>query len=152
VYFYKKKCLNPLRICCSFRPTTTTTTTTTTRTTKIPRVTQQQVRPSSGTGTASGTYLPTEEEQTCGLYLGTHHIVGGSVTKRGELPFVVALGYRGRSGVITYNCGATLINRLDKSLIAFLNCSTFKILNFLQTLCHYCCTLSSQNYKKTTNC
>lgn len=62
--------------------------------------------------TSSGTYLPTDKDNTCGDNLDTDQIVGGTLAKPGELPFVVALGYRSRgTGKITYNCGATLINR-----------------------------------------
>jgi len=43
--------------------------------------------------------------------LGTGFIIGGTTTKRGELPYQALLGYRGRRKKIKYNCGGTLINR-----------------------------------------
>ena len=94
------------------RTTATTaprTTTTTTTTTPVPRGGSIDF---GDEGTASGTYQPTLAEGTCGTYLGTGHIIGGEVTKRGELPYLAALGYRSSSGEKTnYNCGGTLINR-----------------------------------------
>ena len=60
----------------------------------------------------SGIYHPNENDETCGVYLGAGFILGGNVTKRGELPYQAALGYRGKKGKgNSYNCGGTLINR-----------------------------------------
>ena len=79
--------------------------------------------------TAAGNYHPNEADGTCGQYLGTEglnsasirgpeipgFIVGGEYanqdTKRGELPYQAALGYKAIGGSIKYNCGGTLINR-----------------------------------------
>ena len=87
--------------------------------------------------TAAGNYHPNEADGTCGQYLGTERlnsasilgilgvdirgpeipgfIVGGEYTnqdtKRGELPYQAALGYKAIGGSIKYNCGGTLINR-----------------------------------------
>lgn len=61
--------------------------------------------------TASGTYQPTEREQSCGTYLGSGQIIGGVVTKQGEIPFAALLGYRQSINNIQYRCGGTLINR-----------------------------------------
>jgi len=58
-----------------------------------------------------GRYHPNEDDGTCGEYLGTGFIIGGVVTKRGELPYQAVLGYKGRRGKVKYNCGGTLINR-----------------------------------------
>jgi len=58
-----------------------------------------------------GRYHPNENDGTCGEYLGTGFIIGGVVTKRGELPYQAVLGYKGRRGKVKYNCGGTLINR-----------------------------------------
>ena len=63
------------------------------------------------TDSAAGNYHPTEEDGTCGQYLGTGFIPGGEYTKRGELPYQAALGYKDKRGNIKYNCGGTLINR-----------------------------------------
>ena len=43
----------------------------------------------------------------------SYQIIGGEVTKRGELPYHAALGYdsKRRPGKKDYNCGGTLINR-----------------------------------------
>ena len=43
-------------------------------------------------------------------YLGVGQIIGGTVTKRGELSYLAALGYR-KLGKFRYDCGGTLINR-----------------------------------------
>ena len=60
----------------------------------------------------SGIYHPNENDETCGVYLGAGFILGGNITKRGELPYQAALGYRGKKGKgNSYNCGGTLINR-----------------------------------------
>jgi len=107
------------------RPTRRTTTrrTTTRRTTRRPasgiKISQSGIPPkpppNGVTDPSAGDYHPTEKEATCGEYLGTGFIVGGEITKRGELPYHAALGYkskrRGRRGKFDYNCGGTLINR-----------------------------------------
>ena len=67
------------------------------------------------TDSAAGNYHPTEEDGTCGQYLGTGSILGGEYTKRGELPYQAVLGYRNRRGKIKYNCGGTMINRYARS-------------------------------------
>ena len=46
----------------------------------------------------SGIYHPNENDETCGVYLGAGFILGGNITKRGELPYQAALGYRGKKG------------------------------------------------------
>ena len=46
--------------------------------------------------------------------MGTGFIIGGEQTKRGELSYLAALGYRQKTGRIEYNCGGTLINRYMK--------------------------------------
>lgn len=57
-----------------------------------------------------GRYQPREEDETCGQNLQSGIIIGGEITKRGELPFVVSLGYtNGR--VWRNSCGGTLINK-----------------------------------------
>ena len=69
------------------------------------------------TDSKAGNYHPTEKDQTCGEYLGHGFIIGGKITKPGELPYHAALGYKSkfrskrRRGKFDYNCGGTLINR-----------------------------------------
>lgn len=43
--------------------------------------------------------------------MGSGQIIGGVVTKRGEIPFAALLGYQQTSDRIEYKCGGTLINR-----------------------------------------
>ena len=64
--------------------------------------------------TALGNYLPlvTDSPVTCGYRTATGFIIGGSDTKRGEFPFIAALGYRETpSDPVKFYCGGTLINR-----------------------------------------
>ena len=63
------------------------------------------------TDSAAGNYHPTEEDGTCGQYLGAGFILGGENTKHGELPYQAALGYKDKRGKIKYDCGGILINR-----------------------------------------
>jgi hypothetical protein len=56
-------------------------------------------------------YLPTYKEGTCGFHMSTGYIIGGTITKRGEMPFIAALGYSQVPGKINYGCGGTLINK-----------------------------------------
>ena len=71
------------------------------------------------TDSKAGNYHPTEKDQTCGEYLGEGFDIGGQETKRGELPYHAALGYKSkfrskrRRGKFDYNCGGTLINRYE---------------------------------------
>ena len=89
---------------------------------------------SVATNSTSGDWRPTEFDG-CGSYLGIRlfifisfgpnliislkfvgegHIIGGTVTKAHELPFMALLGYKvgnGRIKRIEYQCGGTLINR-----------------------------------------
>ena len=87
---------------------------------------------STATNSTSGDWRPTEYDG-CGSYLGNiffisfgtdliislkfvgeGHIIGGTVTKAHELPFMALLGYKvgnGRIKRIEYQCGGTLINR-----------------------------------------
>jgi len=85
-------------------PTTTTTTTTT-------KPDGEKPAPNGITDQADGRYHPNENEGTCGEYLGVGFIIGGVITKRGELPYQAVLGYKGRRGKVKYNCGGTMINR-----------------------------------------
>ena len=66
-----------------------------------------------GRSTSRGDYQPTEKEATCGINLSSGTLIlGGKVTKRGELPFLAALGYKtSNSRAMKYKCGGTLINR-----------------------------------------
>jgi len=77
------------------------------------KLTKETIEPNGVTDTAAGNYHPTEGEFTCGEYLGDGFIIGGEETKRGELPYQAALGYKSvkRPGKYDYNCGGTLINR-----------------------------------------
>ena len=112
------------------------------------------------TDPSAGDYHPTEKEATCGEYLGTGFIVGGEITKRGELPYHAALGYkskrRGRRGKFDYNCGGTLINRyyflqkLPSHTFMSFNLKILVNILFSQTfqeIRHYCSSLYNQ-----TNC
>ena len=63
---------------------------------------------------SKGDYQPTEKEGTCGIPNAVGLIIGGKVTKRGELPFLAALGYKSGSGAMKYRCGGTLINRYSR--------------------------------------
>ena len=61
---------------------------------------------------ALGDYLPTAKAGTCGFPASVGLIKGGLDTKRGELAFMAALGYKASSNAnMTYNCGGSLINR-----------------------------------------
>jgi len=92
-------------------------------TTKPPRTTRRPAPPAPAytpgerpppngiTDQEDGRYHPNEDDGTCGEYLGTGFIIGGVITKRGELPYQAVLGYKGRRGKIKYNCGGTMINR-----------------------------------------
>ena len=68
-----------------------------------------------------------EVEETCGEYLGTGFIIGGNVTKHGEIPYIAALGFRNALGKINYNCGGTLINRYENTKPTKSKVSLFKI-------------------------
>ena len=56
---------------------------------------------------------PRPEYGTCGLNNAQRgeKVLGGTKTKRGELPFMVALGYYDKRGNVNYRCGGALINR-----------------------------------------
>jgi len=85
-------------------------------TTAAPSGIKPKPPPNGITDTADGRYHPNVEDGTCGEYLGTGFIIGGVVTKRGELPYQVVLGYPNRFAKRTkrkynYNCGGSLLNR-----------------------------------------
>jgi hypothetical protein len=44
--------------------------------------------------TELGTYLPTQDSFKCGVRLASGFILGGENAKRGEFPFIAALGYK----------------------------------------------------------
>ena len=46
----------------------------------------------------SGTFLPLETNFMCGVRLATGFILGGQDAKRGEFPFIAALGYKSSQG------------------------------------------------------
>ena len=46
----------------------------------------------------SGTFLPLETNFMCGVRLASGFILGGQDAKRGEFPFIAALGYRSSQG------------------------------------------------------
>jgi hypothetical protein len=49
---------------------------------------------SSEDPTELGTYLPTQDSFKCGVRLASGFILGGENAKRGEFPFIAALGYK----------------------------------------------------------
>ena len=84
-----------------------------------------------------GRYQPREEDETCGQNLQSGIIIGGEITKRGELPFVVSLGYtNGR--VWRNSCGGTLINK--RYVLTAAHCIEDKDLNDLLILANTKCS------------
>ena len=63
--------------------------------------------------------LPNVDDQyisnysTCGQYNATRQgrVLGGTISKLGEMPFIALLGYANRRGKMEYNCAGTLISR-----------------------------------------
>jgi hypothetical protein len=47
----------------------------------------------------SGSFLPVEKTFMCGVRLATGYILGGKIAKRGEFPFIAALGYKSSQGM-----------------------------------------------------
>ncbi len=63
---------------------------------------------------SNGDYFPLQSSGHCGREADVGYIVGGEETKRGEMPFLAALGYKTAiDGKFNYNCGGALINRLN---------------------------------------
>ena len=52
----------------------------------------------------SGTFLPLETNFMCGVRVATGFILGGKDAKRGEFPFIAALGYRSSQGRKSIAC------------------------------------------------
>ena len=64
---------------------------------------------------SSGLWKPNGDRRECGEKINLSNIVGGSITKLGEITFMALLGYEklpGRlPGQIFYTCGASIINK-----------------------------------------
>jgi hypothetical protein len=63
------------------------------------------------TQSESGTYLPVETNFMCGVRLASGFILGGQDAKRGDFPFIAALGYKSSQGrhnivqkYVTFDC------------------------------------------------
>ena len=64
---------------------------------------------------SSGLWKPNGDRRECGEKINLSNILGGSITKLGEITFMALLGYEklpGRlPGQIFYTCGASIINK-----------------------------------------
>nr|ANH58161.1 prophenoloxidase activating proteinase 1 [Plutella xylostella] len=70
-----------------------------------------QSRPQSGREPAAPEDSRPESEGKCGVDTNGDRIYGGQFTDLDEFPWMALLGYRTRSGDMTYQCGGVLINR-----------------------------------------
>ena len=61
-------------------------------------------------GKESGRWKPSGIEGECGLKATLEHIVGGSIAKLGEYPYMALLGYN-VDGDTLYACGGSLLNK-----------------------------------------
>ena len=59
----------------------------------------------------SGLWKPKEDKGECGEPVNYDNILGGSLTKLGEITFMALLGYEKLPGQIFYTCGASIINK-----------------------------------------
>ena len=59
----------------------------------------------------TGKWKPNGEKGECGERLTLSNIVGGSITKLGNFPYMALLGTRNFDRKIRYGCGASLINK-----------------------------------------
>ena len=60
---------------------------------------------------SSGLWKPKEDKGECGEMVNYDNILGGSLTKLGEITFMALLGYEKLPGQIFYTCGASIINK-----------------------------------------
>ena len=62
---------------------------------------------------SSGKWKPAGSKDECGKKITLSEIVGGSIAKSGEYPWMVLLGSRSVNfdGKVRYGCGGTLINK-----------------------------------------
>ena len=56
-------------------------------------------------------WKPSEERGECGESINLTNIIGGAVTKLGEIAFMALLGYEELPGDIFYTCGGSIINK-----------------------------------------
>ena len=59
----------------------------------------------------SGLWKPNEDKGECGEKVNFDQLLGGSITKLGEITFMALLGYEKLPGQIFYTCGASIINK-----------------------------------------
>ena len=60
---------------------------------------------------SSGLWKPNGDRRECGEKINLSNILGGSITKLGEITFMALLGYEKLPGQIFYTCGASIINK-----------------------------------------
>ncbi len=54
--------------------------------------------------------MPNGDRGECGLRLSAENIVGGSVAKIGEFPYMALFGYDGLNNQTFYLCGGAIVN------------------------------------------
>ena len=60
----------------------------------------------------SGKWKPDGEKGECGQRINFSNIVGGSITKTGDFPYMALIGSITKSdGKVQYTCGGSLINK-----------------------------------------
>ncbi|KAJ8721367.1 hypothetical protein PYW07_002142 [Mythimna separata] len=89
------------KVCCGPLPTTTMQK-------QTPRPTQALAQGSSSYNQEDSSPAPRNQ---CGIDNNGDRIYGGQLTELDEFPWMALLGYKNRTGTITYQCGGTLINR-----------------------------------------
>ena len=59
-----------------------------------------------------GTWKPNGKKGECGNRIDLSNIIGGSITRTGDFPYMALLGSRSKvDGKIRYTCGGSLINK-----------------------------------------
>merc|ERR1712241_881499 len=67
---------------------------------------------SSVTSSFSGKWKPNGKNGECGQKINFANIVGGSITKSGDFPYMALLGSKAKNrNAIQYTCGGSLINK-----------------------------------------
>ena len=60
----------------------------------------------------SGKWKPDGKKGECGTQINFSNIVGGSITKTGDFPYMALLGSKAKNrNAIQYTCGGSLINK-----------------------------------------